>query len=257
MTTATLDTVPLHASELATPPRPPIPVLDRPLPPAELEAALRAFHGSYYMQHPFHQLMYEGKLSRRQFQGWVANRLVYQRVVPRKDGAILSNCPDPVVRREWIQRIIDHDGTEPGTGGIELWIRLGVALGVPRAEMDDERHVLPAVRLICESYVTFCRTKPWVEACASSLTELFAPKIHQQRLESWPRFYPWIPPEALDYFKSRLVQAPRDVRHGLSIVQTHCTTVESQQRAFEALRFKLDMLWAMIDTIHNAYRDDA
>ena len=159
--------------------------------------------------------MYAGQLSQRQFQGWVTNRLAYQRVVPRKDAAILSNCPDPAVRREWIQRIIDHDGTTPGTGGIELWIRLGVALGVPREEMEDERHVLPAARLICESYVHFCRTKPWVEAVASSLTELFAPKIHQQRIEAFPKHYPWIPPEALDYFKSRLVQAPRDVRHGL------------------------------------------
>ena len=248
-------TATLVASELATPPRPPIPALDRPLSPADLENALRAFHGSYYVEHPFHRLMYEGKLSRRQFQGWVANRLAYQRVVPRKDAAILSNCPDSAVRREWIQRIIDHDGTAPGTGGIEMWIRLGVALGVPREEMEDERHVLPAVRLICESYVTFCRTKPWVDAAASSLTELFAPKIHQQRIESFPRHYPWIPPEALEYFKSRLVQAPRDVKHGLSIVKQHCTTPEMQQRVFEALSFKLDMLWAMIDTIHNAYRE--
>ncbi len=245
----------LRASELATPPRPPIPVLDRPLTPEALEAALRSFHGSYYVEHPFHKLMYEGKLTRRQFQGWVANRLAYQRVVPRKDGAILSNCPDPEVRREWIQRIVDHDGTAPGEGGIELWIRLGVALGVPREEMEDERHVLPAVRTICESYVWFCKSKPWVQACASSLTELFAPKIHQQRLESFPRHYPWIPDEGLDYFKSRLVQAPRDVRHGLAIVQKHCTTVETQQEAFEALRFKLEMLWSLIDVIHNAYRD--
>jgi pyrroloquinoline-quinone synthase len=197
------------------PPRPPIPALERSLGPGELEEALRSFHGSYYVQHPFHQLMYEGKLSQRQFQGWAANRLAYQRVVPRKDAAILSNCPDADVRREWIQRIVDHDGTAPGTGGIEMWIRLGVALGVPREEMEDERHVLPAVRLICESYVTFCKSKPWQEACASSLTELFAPKIHQQRIEAFPRHYPWIPPEALDYFKSRLVQAPRDVNHGL------------------------------------------
>lgn len=245
----------LVASELATPPRPPVPVLDRPLSPDELEAALRAFHGSYYMQHPFHQDMYAGRLTRRQFQGWVANRLAYQRVVPRKDGAILSNCPDVEVRREWIQRIVDHDGTRPGEGGIELWIRLGVALGVPREEMEDERHVLPSVRLICESYVTFCRTKPWVQACASSLTELFAPKIHQQRLDSWPVHYPWIPAEALDYFRSRLVQAPRDVQHGLRIVKRHCTTVETQRQAFEALTFKIDMLWAMIDAIHNAYRE--
>jgi len=248
-------TATLVASELATPPRPPIPTLERALSPADLEEALRAFHGSYYVEHPFHKLMYEGTLSRRQFQGWVANRLAYQRVVPRKDAAILSNCPDSAVRREWIQRIIDHDGTGPGTGGIEMWIRLGVALGVPREEMEDERHVLPAVRLICESYVTFCRTKPWVDAAASSLTELFAPKIHQQRIESFPRHYPWIPPEALEYFKSRLVQAPRDVKHGLSIVKQHCTTPETQRRVFEALSFKLDMLWAMIDTIHNAYRE--
>jgi pyrroloquinoline-quinone synthase len=207
------------------------------------------------MQHPFHQLMYEGKLSRRQLQGWVANRLAYQRVVPRKDGAILSNCPDAAVRREWIQRIVDHDGTREGEGGIEMWIRLGMALGVPREEMEDERHVLPSVRLICESYVWFCKSRPWVQACASSLTELFAPQIHQQRLDSWPTKYPWIPAEGLDYFKSRLVQAPRDVQHGLRIVKEHCTTVETQRQAFEALTFKLDMLWAMIDAIHNAYRE--
>ena len=250
-----LMTAPLAASELATAPKPPVPVLDRPLVPAALEEALRSFHGSYYVSHPFHQLMYQGRLSRRQFQGWAANRLAYQRVVPRKDAALMSNCPDADVRRVWIERIVDHDGTAPGTGGIELWIRLGVALGVPREEMEDERHVLPAVRLICESYVTFCRTKPWIEGVAASLTELFAPKIHQQRIESFPRHYPWIPEEALDYFKSRLVQAPRDVRHGLSLVQRHCTTVETQRLAFEALRYKLDMLWAMIDTIHNAYRE--
>ena len=246
----------LHASQLATPPQPPIPRLEQPLSPDALEQALRSFQGSYYVEHPFHKLMYEGKLSQRQFQGWVANRLAYQRVVPRKDAAILSNCPDADVRRVWIQRIIDHDGTEAGNGGIELWIRLGISLGVPREEMEDERHVLPAVRLICESYVTFCRTKPWVQACASSLTELFAPKIHQQRIESFPKHYPWIPPEALDYFKSRLVQAPRDVHHGLAIVKAHCTNAETQLQAFEALAFKLDMLWAMIDTIYNAYRED-
>src|SRR5580765_7238207 len=135
-------TTTLAASQLATPPPPPIPALERPLGPDELEAALRSFHGSYYVQHPFHQLMYEGKLSCRQFQGWVANRLAYQRVVPRKDAAILSNCPDPEVRREWIGRIIDHDGTAPGTGGIELWIRLGIALGVPREAVAGGLRVL-------------------------------------------------------------------------------------------------------------------
>jgi pyrroloquinoline-quinone synthase len=245
----------LAAPTLAAPPPPPIPALERPLAPEALVAALRAFHSSYYVEHPFHRLMHEGKLSPRQLQGWVANRLCYQRAVPRKDAAILSNCPLPEVRRHWIQRIIDHDGTQPGEGGIEMWIRLGVALGLSREEMEDERYVLPGVRFATEAYVTFCRTRPWVEAAAASLTELFAPDIMRRRLESLPVHYPWIRPEAYDYFRSRLTQAPRDSARGLEIVTTYCTTVETQQRAFEALRFKIEMLWAMIDTIHNAYRE--
>lgn len=243
----------LHASELAAPPPPPIPVLDQPLAPESLEAALRAFSSSYYANHPFHQLMHEGRLTARQLQGWVANRLAYQRAIPRKDAAILSNCPEPDVRREWLQRIVDHDGTEPGTGGIELWIRLGEALGVAREEMEDERHVLPGVRFATEAYVTFCRTKPWMEGVASSLTELFAPDLMRKRIAAFPQHYGWVRPEALDYFKSRLTQAPRDSRYGLHLVRSRCTTVETQRKAFEALAFKLELLWAMIDTIHNAY----
>ena len=125
----------LVASELASAPRGVIPVLDRPLSPSELEAALRAFQGSYYVEHPFHRDMYAGRLTPRQFQGWVANRLAYQRVVPRKDAAILSNCPDRAVRREWIKRVIDHDGTEGDEGGIGAWIRLGIATGLARDDI--------------------------------------------------------------------------------------------------------------------------
>jgi pyrroloquinoline-quinone synthase len=246
-------TTTLHASVLAAPPPAPIPALTEPLAPDDLAAALRSFSGSYYAGHPFHQLMHEGRLSKRQLQGWVANRLAYQRAIPRKDAAILSNCPEPDVRRMWIQRIVDHDGTEAGSGGIEMWIRLGEALGVPREEMEDERHVLPGVRFATEAYVTFCKTKPWMEAVASSLTELFAPDLMRQRIAAFPRHYAWVREDALDYFKSRLTQAPRDSQQGLNLVRARCTTVETQRKAFEALAFKLELLWLMIDTIHHAY----
>jgi pyrroloquinoline-quinone synthase len=246
-------TTTLQRSVLSAPPPPPFPPLDRPLGPDELAAALRSFSSSYYARHPFHQMMHDGRLTKRQLQGWVANRLAYQRAIPRKDAAILSNCPEPDVRRLWLQRIVDHDGTEPGTGGIELWVRLGEALGVPRDEMEDERHVLPGVRFATEAYVTFCRTMPWIEAVASSLTELFAPDLMRQRIAAFPAHYGWVDASALDYFKSRLVQAPRDSQQGLQLVTTRCLTVEAQRKAFEALAFKLELLWVMIDTIHHAY----
>src|SRR6188472_3603113 len=222
----------LHPSALATPVPPPIPDLDAPLTPGALADGLRAFSSSYYANHPFHHLMHEGRLTKRQLQGWVANRLAYQRAIPRKDAAILSNCPDPVVRRLWLPRIVDHDGTGAQDGGIEMWIRLGEALGVPRAEMDDERHVLPGVRFAAEAYVTFCKTKPWIEAVASSLTELFAPDLMRKRIAAFPQHYSWVRPEALEYFKSRLTQAPRDSQHGLHLVTTWCTSAEMQRKAF-------------------------
>jgi pyrroloquinoline-quinone synthase len=238
---------------LSAPPSPPIPRLDRPLDPPALAEALRAFSTSYYAVHPFHRMMHDGTLTKRQLQGWVANRLAYQRAIPRKDAAIIANCPDPAVRRDWLQRIVDHDGTRPGTGGIERWIQLGIAFGVPREEMDDERHVLPGVRMAAESYVTFCKTHWWVEAVASSLTELFAPNLMQQRLAAFPVHYAWVDAAGLEYFRTRLVQAPRDSGQALAIVLEHCTTVERQDTAFRALAFKLEMLWVMLDTIHHAY----
>ena len=63
--------------------------------------ALRAQSQRYHSRHPFHAMMNEGRLSRPQIQGWVANRFYYQENIPRKDAAILSNCPDAAVRREW------------------------------------------------------------------------------------------------------------------------------------------------------------
>jgi len=103
---------------------------------AEFVARLRAQGARYHNLHPFHVRMDAGELTREELQRWVANRFYYQACIPRKDAAIVSNCPEIEVRREWIQRIVDHDGTAPGTGGIESWLRLGEALAVGR----DEKH---------------------------------------------------------------------------------------------------------------------
>jgi pyrroloquinoline-quinone synthase len=197
--------------------------------------------------------MNEGRLDRRQIQGWTANRFYYQENIPRKDAAILSNCPDRGVRRHWIRRIHDHDGTAEGEGGIEAWLRLGEAVGLTREEMLDERHVIPGVRFAVDAYVNFARTRPWVEAVASSLTELFAPDLMAERLAAFERLYTWIDPAGLAYFRARLTQAPLDSEHALEVVTERCRTPEEQSRAVAALSFKNDVLWSMLDAIDRAY----
>lgn len=233
------------------------------LAPDDFEEALRAHAKNYHSQHPFHQRMNAGGSSREEIRGWVANRFYYQVNIPRKDGAILSSCPDRDVRRRWVQRVIDHDGATEGAlpmasgsasaGGIESWLRLGEAVGLAREELEDERHLLPGVRFAVDAYVTFARTRPWVEAVASSLTELFAPDLMAERLAAFERHYTWIDPDGLAYFRSRLTQAPRDSEHGLEVVRAHCTTPETQAGALAALSFKCDVLWSMLDAIDQAY----
>ncbi|TAN46506.1 MAG: pyrroloquinoline quinone biosynthesis protein PqqC [Methylococcaceae bacterium] len=223
--------------------------------PQEFEAQLRAKDKLYHIHHPYHVLMAEGKLNQQQIQGWVANRFYYQIKIPIKDAAILSRCPDREVRRHWIQRIHDHDGWGDDAGGIEAWTQLGIAVGIPREELWSLQHVLPGVRFAVDAYVTFAQTASWQEAACSSLTELFAPTIHKQRLAGWPELYPWIAPEGLKYFQNRVSQAGRDVIHGLDITLGHFKTREQQERALEILQFKLDILWSMLDAMWLAYVD--
>ncbi|HEY8355534.1 MAG TPA: pyrroloquinoline-quinone synthase PqqC [Methylophilaceae bacterium] len=222
----------------------------------EFEAKLREKGKGYHIYHPIHVMMYEGKLTREQLQCWVANRFYYQISIPVKDAAILSNCPDKEVRKQWIVRITDHDGVGDQIGGIEAWIKLGEAVGLTREDVTSLRMVSPGVRFAVDAYVNFARQRPWQEAVCSSLTELFAPHIHQQRISSWPEMYPWVKEEGLMYFKKRLFEARRDVEQGLQVTLDYFgRTRELQERALEILQFKLDVLWVIADSIMLACTD--
>ena len=223
----------------------------------QFEAELRERGRAYHIHHPYNVMLNSGKATPEQVRGWVANRYYYQIAIPVKDAAVLSNCPDREVRRGWVQRILDHDGFEIGgvrdEGGIDAWLRLSEAVGLTRDEVQDLRHVVPAVRFAVDAYVNFARRAPWQEAVCSSLTELFAPEIHKQRLATWPEHYAWIDPAGLAYFRSRVSQARRDVEQGLAVTLAHFTTRAQQERALEVLQFKLDILWALSDALVTRY----
>jgi len=219
----------------------------------EFEEKLRAKGDRYHIHHPFHVAMNSGRCTKLQVQGWVLNRFYYQVSIPIKDAAILANMPEREHRRRWIQRILDHDGAQGSEGGIEAWLRLGEAVGLSRQDLTSMRHVLPGVRFAVDAYVNFARRAPWQEAVCASLTELFAPQIHKERLAGWPQHYPWIDPAGYAYFRGRLAEARRDVEHGLEVTLQHFRTREEQERALQILQFKLDILWSMLDAMQLSY----
>ena len=225
-----------------------------PMTPAELEAAIRAVGAErYHDKHPFHGLLHGGKLDKGQVQAWALNRYCYQAGVPRKDAALMSRVEDRELRREWVHRLLDHDGAGGEEGGIERWLVLTDALGLDRAYVVSMQGALPATRFAVEAYVDFVRERTLLEAVASSLTELFAPSIHRQRISGMLESYDFIGEKAMQYFRRRLDQANRDADFALDYVKRHAETPHEQAAAVDAVRFKCNVLWAQLDALHHAY----
>ena len=223
------------------------------LSPDQLTARFRQIgEERYHHRHPFHLRMHEGKLTRGQLQAWALNRYPYQSAIPIKDAIILSRSDDPEFRRAWRKRIVDHDGDGSRPGGIEEWLRLVEATGLPRTMAIEGHGVLPAVRFAVDAYVNLVRSRTLLEAVASSLTELFAGSLIALRIEALRKHYSWVVP-GLAYFEARITQAPEDAQFALDWVVRHAQTREDQELACCALRAKCDILWAQLDALYYAY----
>ena len=219
-----------------------------------LEARLRQIGAErYHDKHPFHHRLHSGQCTPDQVRAWVINRWAYQAAIPMKDAAFMSRCTDPDIRREWRSRIEDHDGGVDEGGGIRRWLKLAEAVGLDPDYVASGQGILPATQFAVDAYVHYVREQPLLQAVASSLTELFAPKIHERRIEGLLAHYDFANPDSLSYFQKRLTQAPKDVAFGLNWVLDHADTPEKEDMACEALLFKTNVLWAQLDALWCAY----
>jgi coenzyme PQQ biosynthesis protein C len=224
------------------------------LTPNELEAKLRDIGAKrYHRLHPFHHMLHNGQCTKGQVQAWALNRYYYQAMIPIKDASLIARCEDPSLRREWRSRLVDHDGAAAGEGGIARWLKLTDGLGLDRNLVTSLEGLLPATRFAVEAYVHFVREKSLLEAVASSLTELFSPTIIGERVEGMLKSYPFVTSETLAYFSARPPQAARDADFALDYVKRQAVSVDDQRAVLNALNFKCDVLWAMLDALYHAY----
>jgi pyrroloquinoline-quinone synthase len=216
---------------------------------AEFAAALRALAPRYWDGHRFHRRLHAGGCSPAEVRSWVANRWYYQKILARKNAAVIANCPLPEARRRWLERVTFHDGAREGEGGLADWLVLADAVGLDRAALLDERHVARGTRFAVDGYLHFCLRQPWTEAAAAALTELFSPELMAARVVAWRRHYGWIEPAGYAYFDNRIPVVRDDARYTLDLVLTHCRTADEQQAAVRALAFKCDVLGAVLDAV--------
>ena len=166
---------------------------------------------------------------------------------------MISRFRDRDIRLEWRHRIEDHDGDLGTEGGIERWLKLTEGLGLDSAYVESTEGILPATRFAVEAYVHFVRDKTPLEAIASSLTELFAPNLHEERISGMLAHYDFVNPDIMSYFSRRLQQAPRDADFALDYVKAHANTPAEREAVCNALIFKTNVLWVQLDALYHAY----
>ena len=217
------------------------------------EALLAIGAERYHNRHPFHRLLHDGRLDRGQVQAWALNRYYYQSRIPMKDCTLMGRITDPELRQAWADRVFDHDGSREGPGGIARWLKLCEGVGLDPQMVAREEGVLPATRFAVDAYVRYVAEKPLLQAIASSLTELFAPKIIAERVSGMLANYDFIDEDVLAYFKPRLTQAPRDADFALAYCMENASTPAERRAVCDALLFKCDLLWSQLDALHHAY----
>jgi len=222
--------------------------------PEALEAAMLAIGDErYHDKHPFHLAMNEGRLNKDQIRAWALNRYYYQSQIPIKDATMMARLHDPALRREWRQRILDHDGDEGDEGGLERWLVLTDNLGFDRGYVTSTQGILAGTRFAVNAYVDYVRTRPVLQAIASSLTEMFSPGAIAIRVPAMLRNYDFIDDKTLAYFDKRLSQAPRDANFALDYVKAEARTPAEREAVCDALRYKCAILWSQLDALHYAY----
>lgn len=200
----------------------------------------------YHIHHPFDKLLQSGNASKEMLQLWAANRYYYQDIIPRKDAAVIANCPHSELRAKWCTHIQTHDTD----GALGEWLMLTDALGLDRNDVIDGKYLLAPTKFSCDAYLNFCKESCWQDGMCASMTHLFAGDIHRLRIANWPDRYPWLPETAFTYFKKRTTTLPDEIDVTLQLLsEYYLESPERMQRAKDILKFKQDILWAMMDAL--------
>ena len=209
----------------------------------------------YHSLHPFHKLLHTGKLNFSQVQAWALNRFYYQWSIPRKDLTLMARINDVKLRLEWRSRVIDHEGDIDGSGGISRYLQLCERLNLDLDYVKSCEGLLPATKFAVDAYVSFVEDRSLLEGIASSLTEIYAPAIHKERIVGLSKHYDWADDYALAYFKKRIGQARKDVEFGREWVIKNAKSRSDQEAVLNAVKFKTQVLWAQLDALYYAYVD--
>ena len=212
---------------------------------SQLEAAVSAKHSRL---NPFTEKWVKGELTRSQLGAWACQHYQYVSKFPRWCATVYGDCPDHEARDFLLENIIEE---ESGTKHVDLLIRFAEACGVSRAEVENARQ-LPTTRGLTAWGYEMSR-QPFHIAAAGLLVGLESqvPGIYSRNLPPLKTHYGFTDHE-VEFFAIHIVADEVHGERGYQIVETHCTTLERQAEALEAVRQATEMRWQYMTGVHRA-----
>ena len=224
--------------------------------------------GRIKQPHPWRVALSEGKVSRQALIEYVKNRYYFLANINRKDAQVIANCPISDARRMLLRKYIDEEGQDVAGGQLgphyEMWLKISDVLGVPRALMQSFVDVLPVYRYTVDAVFNFAKQQSWLEGVAATyategrMWKRYTPKQehHEDGLlgegEALMRHY-GLTQDALIFYHvhSDANDGHGDINEG--ILKRYCTTVELQEKALAAARFRWENQETRSDIVYRYF----
>jgi len=220
----------------------------------DLQKALRQRHPR---PHPVRRLLLSGRLTQEQLQWWAKNQFHEFRNIHRFFGVRYQKCPIPELRRMLLENMVEEEGEDLFGGKYpshrELWVQFAEGLGIARDDILNYEP-LPGIRAALEMYVSLVQQTHWAVAIGTGLVfEGGGPKRMKEEREALEKYYPWVPPASLDFFRAHEYH---DQGHGdmvTNVIKQYCMEEKLQDEMREAVRQRADIMWLQNDCIYNAF----
>jgi len=224
--------------------------------------------GRIKQPHPWRVALSQGKVSREALIEYVKNRYYFLANINRKDAQIIANCPIPEARRTLLRKYLDEEGQDVAGGSLGphyyMWLKISDALGVSRDVMESFGDVLPVYRYTVDAVFNFAKQQSWLEGVAATyategrMWKRHTPKEEHREEgllgegEALVQYY-GLPRDALLFYN---VHSDANDDHGdinEAILKKYCISVEQQEQALAAARFRWENQEARSDIIYQYF----
>ncbi|MBI4403541.1 MAG: CADD family putative folate metabolism protein [Deltaproteobacteria bacterium] len=204
----------------------------------------------HLLSHPWYIRWQQGRLSRRELQGYAKEYFAFEREFPRFLSAIHSRCTDPNARRRLLENLMDEEAGEENHS--ELWLQFAEGLGLSRDEIFGHFHSDETEQLV-RTFRKHCHS----ENIADGLAALYVfrrqlSEVARQKMNRW-NWSEMTDDSAIRFFDVTKEAEDLAADTEISLLTSMCGDEEADERVVTIAEETLDALHEFLNGVERRY----